>query len=69
MGDDINDFESMQAINSAGGITIAPQNATRRIKGIAQTTTTKSGGNGAIREFAEMILDARGQDESTFPPG
>jgi len=25
------------------------------------------GGEGAIREFAEMVLDARGIDEATLP--
>ena len=67
MGDDVNDFQSMKEI-SKEGLTVAPANATRKILPLADIVTKKTGGNGAIREFAEMVLDARGKDESDFPP-
>lgn len=68
MGDDINDFEPMSKIREAGGLTITPGNGTRKIKPLAQIITMATGGNGAIREFADLTLEMRGLDESTFPP-
>ncbi len=63
IGDDRTDFEAMQL----AGIKVAPANARRLIKGIADIQLQQSGGDGAIREFAEMVLDARGIDETTLP--
>lgn len=63
VGDDLNDFLAMQRVARAGGVVAAPLNATRRITEIATVRLTRSGGDGALREFAEMILDARGIDE------
>ena len=68
MGDDINDYEPMQWLKGQGALTMAPSNATRRILSLANRCLTKAGGKGAIREFAEMVLDARDVDESTLPP-
>ena len=67
MGDDVNDFESVKEI-SKQGIAVAPANATRKIMALANIVTKKTGGHGAVREFAEMVIDARGKDESVFPP-
>jgi 3-deoxy-D-manno-octulosonate 8-phosphate phosphatase KdsC-like HAD superfamily phosphatase len=49
------------------GLTATPANGQRFIKKIAHVILTKDGGKGAVREFAEMILDARGIDETAFP--
>ena len=68
MGDDVNDREPMEIIKKGGGIIICPANAMRVVKPLADIVTKKSGGFGAIREFSEMVLDARGVDESTLPP-
>jgi len=63
IGDDRSDLEAMQK----AGLKVAPQNARRLIKNIADIVLTASGGEGAVREFAEMVLDARGVDEATLP--
>ncbi|MSU56525.1 MAG: hypothetical protein EXS51_04460 [Candidatus Taylorbacteria bacterium] len=63
IGDDRTDFECMQK----AGLTVTPANGQRLIKKIAHVTLTKQGGAGAVREFAEMVLDARGVDEATLP--
>lgn len=63
IGDDRSDLECMQK----AGLTVTPQNGQRLIKKIAHLTLTKFGGAGAIREFSEMVLDARNIDESTLP--
>jgi 3-deoxy-D-manno-octulosonate 8-phosphate phosphatase (KDO 8-P phosphatase) len=63
IGDDRTDYECMQR----AGISVTPANGQRLIKNIAHLTLTKDGGAGAIREFAEMVLDARGINESTLP--
>jgi 3-deoxy-D-manno-octulosonate 8-phosphate phosphatase (KDO 8-P phosphatase) len=63
MGDDRTDTEAMQR----AGLKIAPANVRRLIRKIADFVTEAEGGEGAIREFAEMTLDARGVDETTLP--
>lgn len=66
MGDDVNDLEAMEKVKKEGGVVVAPANATRKVKEVADHITEKRGGHGAIRELAEMVLDARGVDESTL---
>lgn len=63
IGDDRTDWECMQL----AGLTATPGNGQRFIKKIAHIVLTKDGGKGAVREFAEMVLDARGIDETTLP--
>ena len=58
VGDDGNDLDLFQQ----AGVAACPANAVAVVKavpGIIQLT--KKGGEGAIREIAEMILDARGE--------
>ena len=63
IGDDRTDIEAMQH----AGLKVVPADAARLIKKIADIVLTKEGGKGAVREFAEMVLDARGIDEATLP--
>lgn len=63
IGDDRTDLEAMRL----AGLAVAPANAQRVIKKIADISLHAAGGEGAIREFAEMVLDARGVDEATLP--
>lgn len=63
IGDDRSDLEVMRC----AGLAIAPHNAQRLIKKIAHVTLSRNGGDGAVREFAEMVLDVRGVDEATLP--
>ncbi len=54
VGDDINCIELLQAV----GIAACPENATKKVKeipGIIQLA--KAGGEGAVREFIDMILN------------
>ncbi|MBE7491658.1 MAG: HAD hydrolase family protein [Planctomycetes bacterium] len=58
IGDDVNDAEAM----SVAGIAIAPADASADAISRARYVTAKPGGNGAVREVADRILDARGVD-------
>ena len=54
IGDDINDFEALSSV----GLAACPNNATHKIKNMEQICLIeKSGGNGAVREFIEKILN------------
>ena len=63
IGDDRTDWECMLL----AGLTATPGNGQRYIKEIADIVLTKEGGAGAVREFSEMVLDARGRKEWEFP--
>jgi len=63
IGDDSTDYAAMQK----AGLKVAPSTATRLIKRIADLVLQQPGGRGCIREFSEMVLDARGIDEATLP--
>lgn len=53
IGDDVNDYELLINVGWAA----CPANALPKIKNIPNITQiTKQGGNGAVREFIEMIL-------------
>ena len=64
VGDDRNDVEAMKKV----GLSVCPGDARRPAKRIAELVLQSSGGAGAIRELAELILDARGIDENSLPP-
>ena len=54
IGDDVNCLELLQAV----GLAACPANATPKIKAIPNIIQLqKSGGDGAVREFIDMILD------------
>jgi 3-deoxy-D-manno-octulosonate 8-phosphate phosphatase KdsC-like HAD superfamily phosphatase len=64
-GDDLNDVGPMRKAY----VTIAPKNAQRCIAKIPGVIiTSKYGGDGAMREIAETILDCRGIDEASLAP-
>lgn len=55
IGDDINCIELLSSVGWAA----CPANAVARVKAIAGIThLEKAGGDGAVREFAEMVLEA-----------
>jgi YrbI family 3-deoxy-D-manno-octulosonate 8-phosphate phosphatase len=64
IGDDRNDVEPMSRV----GLAVCPSDARRTVKPLAHIVLHTAGGKGAVREFAEMLLDARGVDEKTLPP-
>ena len=54
--DDITDIPLLRK----AGVAIAVANAAEEVKAIADHVTTRSGGNGAVREIIEWILKAKG---------
>ena len=56
VGDDLTDVIVMRRV----GLAIAPSNARAEVKRAAHYVTTAAGGAGAIREVAEMLLQAHG---------
>ena len=57
MGDDLADIAVMQQV----ALGVAPSNAVREVKAVAGVQLAREGGRGAVREFVEMLLQARGQ--------
>ena len=62
MGDDLPDVPVLRRV----GLPVAVANATPDVMGIVQHVTTAAGGHGAVREFVEELLRARGQWESVL---
>lgn len=56
IGDDLTDVVVMRRV----GLTVATANARPEVKKIAHMVTAQPGGNGAVREVAELILKAQG---------
>jgi 3-deoxy-D-manno-octulosonate 8-phosphate phosphatase (KDO 8-P phosphatase) len=56
VGDDLVDLGPMRR----AGLAIAVADARPEVKGVAHFVTKASGGRGAVREVAELILNARG---------
>lgn len=57
VGDDFPDMGIMRAV----GLPIAVANAVPEIKAVAHACLTRTGGRGAVRECAELLLKARGE--------
>jgi len=55
IGDDVNDIEIMKLV----GLTASPADGTHFIKNFADYICPSKGGNGAFRDFAELILSFR----------
>ena len=56
IGDDLTDVVIMRRV----GFSIAPSNAREEVKRAAHLTTKARGGQGAVREAVELILEAQG---------
>lgn len=63
MGDDLIDAPLLRAV----ALPVAPAQAEEAIKNICLFVAKREGGAGAIRDFANMIVAARGADPFTFP--
>lgn len=57
VGDDIPDVAVMKLVALPVGV----GNAVREVREIAEFLTERAGGDGAVREFAEVLLKARGE--------
>ncbi|HYV99307.1 MAG TPA: HAD-IIIA family hydrolase [Gemmatimonadaceae bacterium] len=62
VGDDIPDLSIMSRV----GMAVAVGNAVPEIAKIAHVKLKRHGGHGAVREFAEMLLHARGEWNETI---
>jgi len=60
IGDDYPDMGIMRVV----GLPVAVGNAVDEIKAASALHLTRSGGHGAVREFAELLLKARGEWEA-----
>ncbi|MEX2584475.1 MAG: HAD family hydrolase [Gemmatimonadota bacterium] len=57
VGDDLADLPVLRRV----ALPVAVANAAAEVKAVARWTATRSGGDGAIREFAETLLHTRGE--------
>lgn len=55
IGDDLNDVEVLELV----GLAVVVRDATRRPRAVAHYVTEARGGEGAVREICELILDAQ----------
>lgn len=62
VGDDFPDLPILRVV----GMPVAVGNAVPEIRDVSAVRLTKHGGRGAIREFAEVLLKARGQWEEAW---
>lgn len=63
LGDDVNDLPAFEL----AGVTACPRDAVDEIKARADVVLTHKGGEGAFREFAEMLLTAVGAKPPPIP--
>jgi 3-deoxy-D-manno-octulosonate 8-phosphate phosphatase (KDO 8-P phosphatase) len=66
IGDDVNDQAAMAEV-ATRGLTGAPADAEPPIRRAAHFRTTRPGGYGAFREFAEWILRLREEARAPYP--
>lgn len=59
IGDDILDLQCMIPIIEAGGMVACPADAAEQVMAVSQYVMTKTGGDGAVREFIEIIIGLR----------
>lgn len=57
VGDDLPDLAVLRAV----GLPVAVGNAVREVRDVAGLQLDRRGGHGAVREFAERLLEARGE--------
>jgi 3-deoxy-D-manno-octulosonate 8-phosphate phosphatase (KDO 8-P phosphatase) len=57
MGDDLLDIPVLKRVGLAG----APADAAAEVREVVDWVSTQGGGRGAVREFIELVLRARGQ--------
>jgi len=57
IGDDINDLFCMKMVKSAGGLVGCPADAVIQVKEIADFISERNGGDGAVREFIEWLIN------------
>ena len=58
IGDDINDFSCMMLVKEAGGIVGCPKDAVSKVTRIADFVSGYKGGDGAVRNFIEWLVES-----------
>jgi YrbI family 3-deoxy-D-manno-octulosonate 8-phosphate phosphatase len=61
IGDDINDLETLKAV----GLSATPADGVPQVAAVVDYICQKKGGEGAVREIIEMILEAQGPSYGT----
>jgi YrbI family 3-deoxy-D-manno-octulosonate 8-phosphate phosphatase len=61
IGDDINDLETLKAV----GFSATPADGMPQVAAVVDYICQKKGGEGAVREIIEMILEAQGPSSGT----
>ena len=64
MGDDLVDIPLLRRV----ALRAAPAQAEKAVRDTCHFVAQRDGGKGAIRDFANFILEARGIDPTTLPP-
>ena len=59
IGDDVLDLQCMTPVKETGGLVGCPSNAVKQVREIADFISEVKGGDGAVREFVEWILERR----------
>ena len=62
IGDDILDIQCMNPIKQAGGLVGCPADAVQKVVDLADFVSKRNGGNGAVREFIEWIVERYEKD-------
>lgn len=57
IGDDINDLSCMEPIKEHDGLVGCPADAVKKVVDIADYVCVNKGGDGAVREFIEWLVD------------
>lgn len=57
IGDDLNDLSCMRLVKNAGGLVGCPADAAKQVIELADYVCGKNGGDGAVREFIEWLLE------------
>ena len=60
IGDDLNDFSMLHLV----GRSFTPKNGVKEIKNIVNTVLSFDGGDGAVREMIDTLIDENGQREA-----
>jgi len=59
IGDDLNDFKMLHLV----GKSFTPQNGVKEIKNIVDVVLSHAGGDGAVREMIDTLIDSNNQRE------
>lgn len=57
IGDDINDLSCMKVVKETGGVIGCPADAVEKVKEMADFIAQHNGGEGAVRDFIEWIIN------------